>query len=55
LILINSDTTGEIIITSPQKAPLSFKFEFKDSNTIEQTSIKDNNVVNTVILRKIKE
>lgn len=55
LIWFNSDTTGEIIITNPQNAPLSFKFEFKDSSTILQTAIKDNNVVNTVILRKIKE
>ncbi len=55
LIWFNSDTTGEIIITNPENAPLSFKFEFKDSNTIEQTSIKDNNVVNTILLRKINE
>ena len=55
LIWFNSDTTGEIIIINPENAPLSFKFEFKDSNTIEQSSIKDNQIVNTIILRKIKD
>lgn len=46
--------TGKIIITNPIDAPLHFEFEFKNSNTLEQTAIQDNKVVNKIILKRIE-
>lgn len=45
-------TTGEIIITNPENAPYSFKFEFKTPDMIEQTAIQNNKVVNKITLRR---
>lgn len=50
-----STNTGKIIITNPDNAPYQFTFEFKSPDIIEQTAIQDNNVVNSIILERVKD
>ncbi len=52
-IWFTSKQKGEIVITNPSNAPFSFKFEFKSSDTILQSAIKDNQIVNKVVLSRV--
>jgi len=51
-VWFTSLTTGEIIITNPKDAPFRFVFEFKSPDTLEQTAIQDNKVVNKISLTR---
>lgn len=49
-----SENSGEIIITNPEDAPFRFKFEFLTQDTIVQTAIQDNKMVNEIELKRLK-
>jgi hypothetical protein len=49
-----SSNTGEIIITNPKNAPLTFKFEFKTPDMLVQAAIKDGKVVKEITGTRIK-
>jgi len=49
----SSKNTGEIIVTNPDNAPFTFKFEFKTPDLIIQTAIADGKVVNEITLTRI--
>lgn len=50
----SSKNSGEIVVTNPDNAPYSFKFEFKTPNMIIQTAIADGKVVNEITLTRIE-
>lgn len=50
----SSKNTGEIVVTNPDNAPYTFKFEFKTSDLIIQTAITDGKVVNEITLTRIE-
>jgi hypothetical protein len=50
----SSKNTGEIVVTNPDNAPYSFKFEFKTLDMIIQTAIADGKVVNEITLTRIE-
>lgn len=50
----SSKNTGEIVVTNPDKAPYTFKFEFKTPDMIIQTAIADGKVVNEITLTRIE-
>lgn len=52
LTWFTSMTTGEMIVTNPENAPFRFEFEFKTPDMIEQTAIQNNQVVNTITLKR---
>jgi len=54
LIWFTSENTGDIVITNPENAPLKFKFEFKTLDIIEQIAIKDDEIVNKIVLKRKK-
>lgn len=54
LIWFTSENTGELVITNPENAPLKFKFEFKTPDMIEQIAIKDDEIVNKIVLKRKK-
>jgi hypothetical protein len=49
-----SENTGELIVTNPENAPFTFKFEFKTPDSIIQTAIRDGKVVKEITGVKIK-
>ncbi len=49
----SSKNAGEIIVTNPDNAPYSFKFEFKTPDMIIQTAIADGKVVNEITLTRV--
>lgn len=49
-----SESTGEIIVTNPENAPFTFKFEFKTPDIIVQTEIQDDKVVKEVTGIRVK-
>lgn len=53
-VWFKSLTTGEIIITNPKDAPFRFEFEFKSPDTLEQTAIQNNKVLNKIVLKRIE-
>jgi hypothetical protein len=50
----SSKNSGEIVVTNPDNAPYSFKFEFKTPDIIIQTAIADGKVVNEITLTRIE-
>jgi hypothetical protein len=50
----STKNTGEIVVTNPDKAPYTFKFEFKTPDMIIQTAIADGKVVNEITLTRIE-
>ncbi len=54
LAWFSSENKGEIVIINPENAPLTFKFEFKSPNMIEQTAIQDNKIVNKIVLQRVE-
>ena len=50
----SSKNSGEIVVTNPDNAPYSFKFEFKTPDMIIQTAIADDKVVNEITLTRIE-
>jgi len=44
---------GEIVITNPENAPFNFRFEFISPDKIIQTAIKDNQIVNEIVLSRM--
>lgn len=53
-IWFTSKNTGEIIITNPDDAPYRFRFEFKNQDTIIQTAIQDDKVMNKIVLNRVE-
>ena len=49
-----SANTGELVVTNPDNAPFSFKFEFKSPDLIVQTAIQNDKVFKEIILTRIK-
>ena len=49
----SSKNSGEIVVTNPDNAPYSFKFEFKTPDMIIQTAIADGKVVNEITLTRV--
>jgi hypothetical protein len=49
-----SNNAGEMIITNPENAPFTFKFEFKTPDLIIQTAIQNGKVVKKVMGIRVK-
>jgi hypothetical protein len=49
-----SRTSGELVITNPENAPLKFKFEFRSPDIIVQSSIMGTKVVKEITLKRVK-
>jgi hypothetical protein len=49
-----STNTGELVVTNPDNAPFSFKFEFKNPDLIVQTAIQNDKVIKELFLTRIK-
>jgi predicted alpha/beta superfamily hydrolase len=49
-----SKTSGELVITNPENAPLKFKFEFKSPDIIVQSAIMGTKVVKEITLKRVK-
>lgn len=52
-IWFTSINTGEIIITNPNDAPFRYRFEFKTPDQIIQAAIKDNQIMNEILLSRV--
>ena len=53
-VWFTSKNTGEIIVTNPENAPFTFKFEFKSPKLLVQKAIQNDKVVKEVIGMRIK-
>jgi hypothetical protein len=50
-----SQNTGVLVVTNPENAPFTFKFEFKNPDLIVQTAIQDDKVVKEITIIRIKD
>jgi hypothetical protein len=50
-----SANAGELVVTNPDNAPFSFKFEFKNPDLIVQTAIQNDIVIKEIFLTRIKK
>ena len=50
-----SQNTGKLVVTNPDNAPFSFRFEFKNADLIVQTAIQNDKVNKEITITRIKD
>jgi len=50
-----SQNSGELVVTNPENAPFTFKFEFKNPDLIVQTALQDDKLVREITIIRIKD
>jgi len=49
-----TENAGELVVTNPDNAPFSFKFEFKNADLIVQKALQNDKVVREITITRIR-